>query len=238
LQLTSSTFGQGFYDIDEDFKLINSGKKKVTVFKDSSLESFKMIDSVNRTITNNTLTYSANLANKSAPRYNDHLSISYIRKSIYNLDGTIKSTLLIKYTSPLSTLNGKSIPASIDSTLILYRRTTLSKRILTRNFYSIDTGVKVLYRSDYYGYDNNDRLIILIEDDGHSQYTFEYSDDGNISAYYIHKAKVKFEYDELGRKLKDVYVTSTSTYKYNNDSLLTTKITIGKGKAIYNYKYE
>lgn len=86
---TISTFGQGFYDIEENFKLIKSGKKKVSVFKDSELISFKTIDSTNRIVTENTVQPSIFLDNNYAPKYDNLLSISYSIVSFYNSNGII-----------------------------------------------------------------------------------------------------------------------------------------------------
>lgn len=235
---TIPTFGQGFYEIEENFKLIKSGKKKVSVFKGSELISFKTIDSTKRIITENTVQPSKFLANNYAPKYDNLLSISHSTVSFYNSKGILDSILLINYTTPLITLDGDNIPAKVDSTIIVYGCKLLDKKILTRNYYSNETGVRKHYRSDHYGYNNDDRLIILIEDDGHTQFNFEYNDEGNISAYYIHKTRVSFEYDERGRKSKDIYVTSTNTYEYDDNSFLITKITTGKNEGVFTFKYE
>ena len=232
------SFGQGFYKIEENYKLIRSGKKKVSVFKDSELISFKTIDSTKRIITDNTVQPSKFLANSYAPKYDSLHSISYSTVSFYNSNGMIDSILFINYTTPLITVGGGKIPAKVDSTIIVYGYNMPKKRTLTRNYYSIEKGVRKHYRTDHYGYNNDDQLIILIEDDGRTQFNFEYNDEGNISAYYVHKAKISFEYDELGRKSKDIYVTSTSVYEYDDKSFLIRKITTGKGEGIFTFIYE
>ena len=236
--MTLSTFGQGFYDIEKNFELINKGKKKVNVFMGAELVYSKTIDSINRIVIKNTVQPTKIHANSYAPKFDDDHSISYREIFFYNSKGTIDSTILINYTSPLVTIDGGKIPAGVDSTLIVYGKTLLMDKILTRNYYSIKKGARKLYRTDHYGYDSNDRLIILIEDDGHTQFYFEYDNDENISAYYVHGVKVSFQYDELGRKSKDIYVTSTITYEYDDNSLLIKKISSGKNEGVFTYKYE
>lgn len=233
-----STFGQGFYEIEKNFELLNSGKKKVSVFKGPELVYYKTIDSINRIITENKVQPTELLANKYAPKFDNDLSISYSKISFYNSKGTLDSTILINYASPLMSVDGDYIPARVDSTLIVYGQTLLGEKILTRNYYSIKKGARKLYRTDHYGYDVNDRLIILIEDDGHTQFNFEYDDDRNISAYYVHGTIVRFQYDELRRKSKDIYARSVNTYEYDDNSLLITKTTTGKNEGVFTYKYE
>lgn len=238
LLIITPTFGQGFYKIEENFKLLNSGKKKVSVFRGETLIYFKILDSANRIVTKNNIELTELLENNNAPIYDETHSISYTEISFYNTNGIIDSTIIINYLSPVLTAKGESIPAQVDSTLIIYNQTLFHEKILTRNFYKINQGVRVLYRSDHYGYDVNDRLIILIEDGGNTQYNFEYNDDGNISAYYVHGTKVSFEYKELGRKSKDIYVTSINTYEYDTNSMLIKKVTTGKNAGVFTFKYE
>jgi len=114
----------------------------------------------------------------------------------------------------------------------------LNRRILTRNYHLIESGIRRLYRTDHYVYDKENRLISLIEGSGHTHFKFEYSPEGNVSAFYVHDARVSFEYDELGRKSKEIYVTSTITYEYDINSLLLSKTTTGKNESVCTFKYE
>lgn len=236
--VTFSAFGQGFYAMQEDFKLLTSGKKKVLVFKGIALDHFKTIDSASRVIIKNSVQPSKFVANDYAPKYNDSLSISYSKTSFYNAKGTIDSTIVVGYSPPLLTSDGECILNQVDSTLFVYGHTLLGEKILTRNRYYIKNGNRTLRRTDHYGYDPNDRLTMLIEGDGRTQFNYEYNEDGKISAYYVHGAKVNFEYDESGRKSKDIYETSTYTYEYDSNSLLIKEIRTGKGEDVFTYYYE
>jgi len=118
--ITIYTFGQGFYEIEENFKLLNSGKKRVSIYEDSKLISFKNIDSTNRIITRNTLEPTKILDNSNAPQYDSINSISFQSISYYSSKGNIDSTILIDYTSPLLSTDGKVSTAKVDSTIIVY----------------------------------------------------------------------------------------------------------------------
>lgn len=236
--LTISTLGQGLYEIDQNFKLFSSGKQKVSIYEDSTLILIKIIDSTNRIIIEHTVENSIYSGNRYSPIFDKRFLISKIEKFYFDRNGSIDSSLTIKFTSPLMTISGNAIPPEVDTTLITYKKTLLTNKILTRNFHSIKNGIREIYRTDHYGYDINDRLVLLIEDDGHTQYYFEYDNTVNILAYYVHKAKVLFDYDEFGRKVKDTYRSSTNTYEYDHSGLLIRKTTRGKNEGTLTLIYE
>lgn len=236
---TTIVFAQGFYETNEDFKLLNSGKKKLICFKDSKLFYSKTIDSAEGLIIKNLLYPTKILRNKYAPKYDDTFSVSQCKQSFYNSNGTIDSILFIDFQEPMVSVgDGETIPATVDSTLIVYEYNQGKVKLSNSTKYLIKNGRRVIYSSAVYGYNTRDQLILKIEDKGRTQFFYEYDANGNISASYVDSAKTSFEYDKFGRKSKAIYGSSTINYQYDKNLFLLSEVITGKNEGLIFYKYE
>jgi YD repeat-containing protein len=259
--LSFNGFSQEIFDDQQKFYLINSGKSKVKVFVNGKLSSIWHIDSLARTLIVHTLEPA--VINPVAPKYDDKLSISYLNKYFFNSQGNIDSILKAEFGLLLIDDNPPKMDTVADTTLIINSYQFPEKWVMNKKIYSIKNGLKRQFRADYYGYDSQNKLILLIQDEGRVQFYYSYNDKGQIEKETVLGVTILYEYNNIGQmvsrisekhKIKYEYnanqllsrqtisrenmMTTTFDYEYNTDKLPTRKIVSGENVETTIYVYE
>lgn len=230
---------------EENYKLIKSGIKTVYKYYKPGLRMVINIDSVNNTISENTLTfYIPSYCNFYAPKFNDQLCFSRSLISYYNKNGNRDSLRIIKYDLPSFPDSSNQKSVDLDTTLILYKYNLNNDKSYSTYKYIIKNGEKKLLETIKYEYSDSNITINKIGS-GYSyedNYYLEYDFKGNLTSFYNNLIKNSFEYDEYNRKIKGIYENSIVTFEFkNNNDILPIKEyrkVEGKELEIITYKYE
>lgn len=234
--LSFKGFSQGLYDDQQLFSLIHSGKTKVKVFVNEKLKSIWHIDSLARTIAMHTL--EPTIINPVAPRYDNKFSTTYLKKYFFNKLGNIDSILIADYHILMTPGNPSKMDTIADTTVIIYSYPLLENWVMNRKKYSIIKGEKRILSTDYFGYDSQKRLVLLIQDEGRVQFFYSRNDKGQIEKETVLGATILYEYNYTGQMVSRVSDTQKIKFEYNADQLLIRKIVSGNNAETITYGYE
>lgn len=234
--LSSKGATQGLYDDQQLFSLFHSGKSKVKVFVNEKLKSIWHIDSLAKTIEIHTL--EPMVINPVAPRYDNKLSTTNLKKYFFNKLGNIDSIVITGYQMLMSPGNPPQTDTIADTTVIIYAYPLIENWAMNRKKYLINNGKKRILSSDYFGYDSQKRLVLLIQDEGRVQFFYSYNEKGQIEKETVLGAAILYEYNYKGQMVSRVSDTQKITYAYNQDQLLMRKVILGKNPGTTIYEYE
>ncbi len=230
--------GQSISDLEQNFKYIEQKIECINIYKESVLWSRIAVDTINRTITEYSVITQPQKTDPYTNIFVDSLSSVPIKITFYNSIGHVDSVLRINKTPTIYVSHNSPIASRLDTTIVIYKYPLISDKVLYRSFLSLRNGQRKYFRTDHYGYNNNNRLILRIDGDGHTQFYYEYNEKGELSAYHSHEKSVKLEYDEFGRKITEFYTNTTNRYEYDNNSFLIRKISAGLETTVYTYTYK
>jgi hypothetical protein len=234
--LPSIALTQGLYKDNCYFDLVNSGKTKVNVFVNKGLTSVWLIDISARTLTQHQL--EPTIMNPVAPVFDNNLSTRYLTKYCFNKLGKVDSILLANYHLAIPTGNTSLVDTIADTTVIIYSYPLLENWVMNRKYYQIKNGNRKLLRTDHYGYNDQKRLILLIEDEGRIQYYFTYNDNEQIETSTFLGTKIKYDYNSSGQLKSCESETYKILYEYNKDKLLIKEVISGNENRTTTYEYE
>lgn len=234
--LTIKGFSQGLYDDQQKIYLLNSGKSKVKVFSNNHLTSIWHVDSSERTITIHNLEPST--INPNAPKYDSKFSTRLQKKYFFSRTGIVDSILITEY-AELSRW-GESLKTDTisDTMVIIYTYPLLKKWVMNRKKYLIRNGQKKLFSTDYFGYDSQTRLVLIIQDEGRVQFFYSFNDKGQIEKETVLGATILYKYNNLGQKVSRESDGQKIEYEYNENQLLKQEIETGNNTKIRIYEYD
>lgn len=209
-----SSKAQEYYDSGRNKKLFDSGKERVKVYSDSGLWMLFSIHTAKRIITRDIFKKTASVDATNLPSYNDSLSISGTKKWFYSEERKLDSTINTYYT-----------PKKIVSVLRIYTYPKEGKAYRTQANYRIENGerTKLSETTEYYEYDDKDRLIKIKNEDKTDKIWFELDFNGRIAAQFKEGFYVpirKYKYDKKGRMIRKTFVKAYIEYEYNEESLI------------------
>lgn len=197
---------QGLHDINEKKYFLDNRLKKIKVFKDGQLNHLIEIDTTNRTVEVHSIPVKSGNA----------FLIAYSKK-YYFKSGHLDS--IVKVSCPL---DGDSITSALvcktDSTVSIYNYSH-KKLLVNGKTFKTDRSRKLL-SVDYYGYDDKNLLVLLIQSEGSTQFYYAYNDKGQIVSETIHDIKINYKYNSLGLLESRKSNSQTILYSYFPNRLL------------------
>ncbi len=229
LLITYKANSQGLYKDKEIYNLIISGKTKMKVYVNESLKAVWFFDSSQNTAEEWILKYK--FLNPTAPSYNDRLTVRAKIKYFFLEKGAIDSTIRVLYNFISENRN--------DTDIVKYNYPQLDNRVMNRKMYSLKNGEYKWSQTDYFGYDEEKRLILLIQDEGRTQFYYTLNQQGQIIQENIYDTTIYYSYNGYGKIAHRVAESLDIKYDYNSESLLIRKIsTTGTDTEITTYAYE
>jgi YD repeat-containing protein len=228
-------YSQKLYDDQQKFDLMSAGKSKVKVFANGRLKFIWHIDSSAKRIEIHTL---GPTEINAAPKYNDKLSTSQLKKYCFNQHGMIDSITIIDYQLLMTMENAAKVDTIPDITIIIYTYPLLEKQAINRKRYSVKNGQKIKLGTDYFGYDAQKRLVLQIQDEGRVQYFYSYNAKGQIEKETVLGTTIIYSYNETGQLESRISDSQNITYEYNEAHPLIRKTVSGNHAEILTYEYE
>lgn len=233
LLLSCKASAQGLYEDQQRYALLRSGKSKVKAFTNEKLTSVWHIDSAAKTVSLYALS-----PNLTGPKYDNAYSITYLKKYTFTRAGHVQSILMIDYHPSLPEDGQSSSGIASDTTEIIYSYSLSENQPINRKKYVVNQGQKRLIATEYFGYDSQQRLILLIQDEGAVQFHYSYNKKGEIEKETVLDAVVRFQYNTSGQIITRTSEDQQISYEYNAEHLLIRKTVTGNHAETLIYRYE
>lgn len=234
--LSSKAMSQGLYDEEQKYHLLLSGKTRVKEFEDGQLVAVWLVDPSGRTITIHTLGDSRIYTG--GPKFDGKYSTVRLKKYSFNDKGNVAEILWVDYRTEYREDNQFREETIADSTRAVYSFPPGETWVANKKHYTVRNGHLTLIRSEYYGYDSQKRIVLLLQNEGVVQFLYSYDDEGRISRQEYLGVEIKYEYNSRGQMTRSVSGAFETTYEYNEDSLPARYISKGKTQEVITFEYE
>jgi hypothetical protein len=219
LSLTTEQYSQGLYDENEKINLLKSSFKRVKVFDNGKLSNYIDIDTIQRTV-----------SIKSVPV---HSMTEYSKVYFFNRHYRLDSTIVILCPVDVDSLTKKLF--CTQKIMINVYNYSLADRLMNMKTY---LGTKRTYlKTEYFAYDNKDRLIVRLQDEGRTQFYYQYNERNQIIKESVHGAEVSYTYNKDGTLKKRNHSNQTIVFNYTSGHLVK-KITTGSNASHLTFEYE
>ncbi len=200
------------------------GLKKIKVFNDGRPSSLIEIDTINKIVEVHSI-----------PVKSGNISLTAFSKKYYFASGHLDS--IIQVSCPIDVDSISSDIFCIPDSLVIIYTYSLNKMLINDQTFVIGTSRK-LFRTDYYGYDDKKRLVLLLQGDGSTQFYYTYNDKGQIDTETINDTKIYYKYNSLGQLESRKSNSQTILYSYFPNGLLGKKVVTGSNANALTFEYE
>lgn len=222
-------FSQGLYENEQKVNLFKNRINKVEVFKNGQLNHEIEVDTILKIIEIHSIRLKS--ANKTLT--------AYTQKFFFNkfelVDSVIYILCAIDADTILEPLRLTCLP---DTSILHYNYTQTGRRLINRKNYVLKNNTKKIRSVDYFGYDDKRRLVLMLQNDGQTQFYYTYDDKDCIIKEVVGNTNINYEYNSQGQLTGRKIASQSITYEYFQNKLLKRKTIKGTDSGVWTYDYK